>query len=230
MKSIVAITTLALALPAAAQAATRGYDTRAFDAVSAAGGITVEITLGPSRSVVAETRSQGFDDLRIEVEGNTLRIDRPKRSWFSFGRRPSYHVRVATPVLRSLSGSSGSEVSVKGTVEGDFKVEASSGSEVEVASIKGRDVQAHSSSGSDLKISGSCVSLEAEASSGSDLDADRLQCEQVSVKASSGSDVSVEATRSIVGSASSGSDVRVRGRPSVVEVDKSSGADVVVRN
>jgi hypothetical protein len=230
MKQIVAVTTLAILLPGSALAATRTYETPAFQAVSVAAGISVDISIGPSRSVMAETGDKDFSDLRIAVEGNVLRIDRPRRNWFEFGRRASYRVRVVTPELHSLTASSGTEVTARGNLEGDFSVTASSGSEVDVSRIKGGAVTAHASSGSEISIAGSCVSLAAHASSGSDLDAEELQCETVTVQASSGSDVSVGASRSVVGNASSGSDVHVRGRPALVQVEKSSGADVVVRN
>lgn len=230
MKPLIAIAACALTLPAAALAATRPYDTRAFEAVSVAAGITVEVTLGSQRSVVAETRADDFDDLRISVEGNVLRIARPARSWFSFGRSAGYRVRVVTPVLHSVTASSGSKVTIDGNLQGDFSVKASSGSKVDVQMIKGGAVTAHTSSGSQIRLAGSCASLDAQASSGSDLDAEDLQCENVSVQASSGSDVSFGAAKIVTGRASSGADVKVRGRPDTVQVEKSSGADVVVRN
>lgn len=230
MKNIIACITLALALPGAAVAATRTYDARGFDSVSVAAGITVDISLGSTHSVVADTSAKGFDDLQIEVDGKQLRIGRPKRSWFAFGKRVAYHVQVVTPALHSLAASSGSQVRVKGTLEGNFAVEASSGSEVEVSLVKGAAVRAEASSGSELTISGSCQSLDAASSSGAELDAEDLQCEQVAVQASSGSELVVGASQSVTGSASSGADVRVRGNPPVVKVDKSSGADVVVKN
>ncbi|MFO1504392.1 MAG: head GIN domain-containing protein [Steroidobacteraceae bacterium] len=214
-----------LLVPLAASAATRTYDVGAFESVSVAAGVDAEISLGNTRSVVAETRASDFDDLRIAVEGNVLRIDRPTRGWFSF-RRTDYKVRVVTPVLRSLNASSGADVKVKGTSEGDFSVDASSGSDVEVTQIKGGTVKAHASSGSDLDIAGTCSALDVTASSGSDLDAGDLRCESATVHASSGSDVTVFASRSVNGSASSGSDVRIEGGASQVQVEKSSGADV----
>lgn len=230
MKPLIALTACALTWSTTTLAATRPYDTRAFEAVSVAAGITVEVTLGSPRSVVAETRGKGFDDLHISVEDDVLRIARPARSWFSLGRRADYRVRVVTPVLHSVSASSGSEVTVDGNLQGDLAVEASSGSEVDITKIKGGVLTARSSSGSKIHLAGSCVSLEARASSGSDLDAEDLQCENVAVQASSGSDLSVGATKRITGQVSSGADVKVRGRPDVVQVEKSSGGDVVVRN
>jgi hypothetical protein len=231
MERILVIAACAFALPGAALAATRTYDTGAFDKVAVASGIEADITTGPARSVRAETTAENLDDLRISVKDNVLRIERSSGSWFSgwFERRPDYKVHVVTPVLRGVDASSGTEVTVRGSMEGDFSVTASSGSEVEVSLVKGGNVKAHSSSGSDLSIAGSCISLEAEASSGSDLDADDLKCENVAVQASSGSDVSVAATKSVKGRASSGSDVRVKGKPPTVQVETSSGANVVVR-
>jgi hypothetical protein len=220
------VATLSL-LPGAAFAATRTYDPGAFEAVSVAAGVDVEITLGPSRSVVAETRSDSFDDLCIQVQGDVLKIDRPTRGWFMV-RRPEYKVRIVNPQLRSLTSSSGADVEVKGPVIGDFTVDSSSGSDISVTLIQGGNVKAHISSGSDLDISGTCTALDAEASSGSDLDAHGLRCETASVHASAGSDVSVFASRSVTGKASSGADVEISGAPPVVQVEKSSGADVTI--
>ena len=229
MKRIFAITACAFVLPGVALAATRTYQTGTFEKVSIAEGIAADITMGPTRSVVAETKSDSFDDLRVSVKDNVLQIDRPARSWFSFGQRPSYQVHVNTPALHSLTASSGAEVKVNGALEGDFSVAASSGSDVHVSQVKGGSVALSTSSGSDISIAGSCVSLEAQASSGSDLDADDLKCENVSLQASSGSDVSVAASKNVTGHASSGSDVRVRGKSPVVQVDRSSGAHLVVK-
>jgi hypothetical protein len=229
MKRIFALTVCALALPGATLAANQTYNTEAFEGVSVAEGVAADISVGPARSVRAETKSENFDDLRISVKDNVLWIDRPARNWFSFGHRPSYQVHVVTPALHSLVASSGAEVTVNGSLEGNFSATASSGSDVDVSGVKGGNVNIHASSGSELSIAGSCISLVADASSGSDLDADDLKCENVSLQASSGSDVSVAAAKNVTGQASSGSDVRVKGKPSSVEVNTSSGAHVVVR-
>jgi hypothetical protein len=233
MKRMLAVTACAIAMPGITLAATRTYDTGAFDAVSVASGVDADITMGSSHSVVAETRSGSFDDLRIAVEGKVLRIERAPRSWFAnwfTWNHQNYKVRVVTPTLHSLTASSGADVKVSGNMEGDFTVAASSGSDVEISQLRGGNVKATSSSGSDLELAGSCISLDIEASSGSDVDADDLRCENVTVHTSSGSDVSVAASKRISGQASSGSDVVVRGRPALVQVEKSSGADVTLRD
>jgi hypothetical protein len=230
MNHLLGIAVCTLALPGAALAATRTYEVSAFEEISVAAGIDADIVTGPSRRVVAETTAQDFDDLRISVEGNVLKISRPSSIWSFFGSRAKYQVHVVTPALRSLAASSGADVNVTGPIVGDFSVSASSGSTVNVSAIKGGNVKAHASSGSDVEISGSCVTLELEASSGSDLDAGKLRCETITVKASSGSDISVAASKKVTGKASSGSQVRVSGAPPEVRVDTSSGADVKLRD
>ena len=229
MNHLLALAAFTLALPGAALAATRTYEVSAFEEISVAAGIDADISMGPSRSVVAETGVQGFDNLRISVEGNVLKISRLPSFWFFFGRA-DYKVHVVTPLLRSLAASSGADVDVTGPVVGDFSVRASSGSDVNVCGINSGNVKAHASSGSDIDIAGSCVTFEVEASSGSALDARNLKCETITVQTSSGSDVSVAASKSVRGKASSGSEVRVSGAPPDVQVDKSSGADVKVRD
>lgn len=232
MKRMLTIAACAVALPGVTCAATRSYDTGAFESVSVAAGIDVDIIVGPARSVGAETRSSRFDDLRIAVDGNVLRIDRPPRTgffnWFRWNRT-EYEVRIATPALHSLTVSSGSDAKVSGSLVGDLAVTASSGSDVEVTGIQSGKVTVRASSGSDVTLGGRCASLDAEVSSGSDVEADKLMCEHVTVRASSGSDMSVAATQRVTGHASSGSDVLIRGRPALVQVEQGSGADVTVQ-
>jgi Putative auto-transporter adhesin, head GIN domain len=231
MKRLLAIAACACAAPSAALAATHTYETGAFEAVSVASGVEADITLGPNRSVRADTKADNFDALRITVNGNVLRIERARGGIFGwFGSRPNFQVHIVTPALHSLTASSGSDVTTRGSVEGNFSVTASSGSDVDVSLVRGGNVKADASSGSEISIAGSCISLEVGASSGSDVDADELSCESVSVQASSGSDVSIKATKSVKGKASSGSDVRIKGKPPAVQVEKSSGAKVVVRD
>jgi len=226
---ILAIAVCAFALSGATLAATRTYDTGAFEQVSVAAGVDVDISLG-ARQVTADTKSDNFDDLLITVKDNELRIERPAGSWFSgwLWPRPSYKVRVVTPALHSLKASSGSDVTIKGILDGDLSVSASSGSDVDVSLVKGGNVTLHASSGSDMEIDGSCASLKVDASSGSDIDADDLRCENVSIQVSSGSDVSVTATKSVTGSVSSGADVKIKGKPPAVQVEKSSGGNFVL--
>ena len=223
--AICALTAPGLALAAAS----RTYDTAAFDAVSVAAGVQAEITIGPRRSVLARTPADDFDDLRVTVKGNVLHLDRPLRSWFFFRRHPDYQVQIVMPALRSVAASSGARVTLSNGGSSNLSVTVSSGGMVNASVDKGAAVQAHASSGSRLQIAGSCTSLEAGASTGADLDAQDLDCQDVIVRASSGSNVTVTASRRITVKGSSGSSTRVSGKPASVQIDKSSGARITIR-
>jgi len=223
----------ALAVPGllyAASPATRDYATQDFQSVEAAAGIEVDITIGSRRSVVAESRRGNFDDLDISTSNGVLRIQRPRRSWFSFGRREDYRVRVVTPALRSLKASAGSEVRVHGVLKGDFEVETSAGSEVDVRGLDAGNVKARASACSEIELAGRCTTLEAHASSGADIDAEDLQCESAHVEGSSGSDISVRVSGRVTGKVSSGADVEVYGRGAEVDVEQSAGGNVKLKD
>ena len=128
-----------LTMSGTALAASRAYDTGSFNAIEISAGIHVDIVPGPDHRVVAETSGDDFDDLQIRVEKGVLRIGRPARNWFSFGRRADYHVRVQSPALRSISASSGSRVTAEGgeLATGAFALHASSGSNLEVQISRG---------------------------------------------------------------------------------------------
>jgi hypothetical protein len=228
MKGLTSIALCALVLPAVAAAATRTYDVAGFEEVRVSAGISADIRIGSSQSVVAEIKSGDFADLQIEVDGKVLKIGRPQRGWLSAGRRPDYHVHIVTPALRSLHASSGADAKILGSLAGDFAADASSGADIDVADLKGEQVRLEASSSGHITIAGSCTAVAAEASSGSDIDAGGLKCMQATVQASSGSDISVSASNSVTGGASSGADIRIAGGASVVQVSRSSGADVVV--
>lgn len=225
MRHSIFVSALALLLPLAAQAATRTYNTAEFDSVAVAAGVDAQITLGTTRSVVADSSNDDFDSLRVVVEGRQLKIDRPSAHWLSF-RRPHYTVRVVTPELHSVSATSGSDVEVHGASSGDFSLKASSGSDMKVALTRNATVKVDISSGSDVDVSGECTAVQVEASSGSHAKARHLKCETAAVQASSGADVDVFATRIVTGHASSGANVNIAGAPTSITVEKSSGADI----
>ena len=99
MHRITTLIVCTFALSNVALVATCAFPAGAFESVSVASGVEVDISVGPVRSVTAETRGDTFDDLQIAVEGNVLRIERRARNWLSSllsGGRPDYLVRVVS--------------------------------------------------------------------------------------------------------------------------------------
>lgn len=194
----------------AAAAETRDYDFSGFTMVSASEGVNVEVSVGGDYEVRAEGDADKLDKLRIELRGDTLRIDRRNSGWFQMNRRSDFTVYVSTPSLEGVSVSSGADLSATGIDAGRF-----------TASV---------SSGADATLSGTCDTIEADGSSGADLEAEDLECARAIADVSSGADLTLYASESVDADASSGGDITVYGGAQSTNVDESSGGDVHIRN
>ena len=196
------------ALTQASAQETRTYDVGSFSAIDIAAGITAEVVIGSAQEVRAEADRGDFDDLRIQVRGDTLEI---KRDWRGgWGRKkPQYTVYVTATDLEGIDASSGSSISAEGVTGGDLEIDASSGASV--------------------KVAGDCDTLTAEGSSGATIRAKGLECQSVEADASSGASLAVFASKSVDAEASSGASVSVYGEPTNVSADKSSGGSVKIK-
>ncbi|MEM1106740.1 MAG: DUF2807 domain-containing protein [Pseudomonadota bacterium] len=151
------------------------------------------------------------DELRIEREGNTLRIGRERSGGWNWGMNNNQlraKVTVLGPNLSFVDASSGSSAKVSGLEADTMRLEASSGADVDVA--------------------GTCATLVADASSGADIDAREMACVDGRLEASSGADVDAYITGSVDIDVSSGADARVIGGATIGNAEKSSGADYSV--
>jgi hypothetical protein len=200
----VGLVTAALILPAFADQ--KSYSLSNFSKVDVSAGISVDLLQGPF-SVKVDTPQNNFDNLIVELRGDTLRLSRKNTGWFSHG--PEYHVTVSAPNYTSIESSSGSRVDGSGLSLKTLKVNVSSGAHVELA--------------------GGCSDLRVSISSGAHFDGEDLKCETASVDASSGAHAEAYATRSADGDASSGANVTFHGKPVNFSKESSSGGSVKSR-
>jgi hypothetical protein len=178
-----------------------------FDQVDVSAGVEVIATQGAFDVKAEVTDGEGFDNLIVEVRGDTLRIGR-KMSMFSWGG-PSYRVNVSAP---SYTG-----------------IEASSGSRLEGRNLNVQNLDVDVSSGASVELAGACTKLDLDISSGASFDGEGLRCATAMVDASSGASVDAFATQLADGEASSGASVTFHGQPQQVREDSSSGGSVQAR-
>jgi hypothetical protein len=197
----VALVTAAAVYPAFAD--TKSYNLSNFEKVSVSAGIEVDLVQGPY-SVKVDAPNNNFDNLVIEVRGDTLRIGRRNTGWFTTG--PEYHVTVSAPSYTAFSVSSGAHVEGGGLSLKAVKIDVSSG--------------AH------LELGGACSNLTIEVSSGAHFNGEDLKCETASVDASSGAHADAFASQSADGDASSGAQINFHGKPASFDKDTSSGGSV----
>jgi len=184
------------------------FDVSGFTGVDSSAGVNVDVSVGSDFSVRATSSEKGLERLSVEVKGDTLHIGRQWRN--NWGRSPSVQVAVTMPKLESLEASSGSSIDADGVIASDFNIDASSGATI--------------------VVEGSCDDVEIDVSSGASIDAEDLKCSKVVADGSSGGSISAAAATKLVAEASSGSSIRVYGSPEYVDIDKSSGGSVKIKN
>lgn len=207
--SVFGVVTAALAAAPAA-AAEMSFETEAFARVSVAMGVVAEIDVGPAASVRAEGAEKGLADLEISVESGELKIRRKKRLGFNFDDSHNVTVYVTAPALAGLEVSSGAVASAKGVAATDFVLDVSTGA--------------------DATVSGTCEALSLDISTGGNLDAEHLRCKSASVDASTGANASITASERVVADAVLGASIDVFGGPKTVDIDRSLGGDVTIKD
>lgn len=178
-----------------------------FSKVDASAGVEVVVAQGAFDVQAETTEGQGFDNLIVEVKGDTLRISRKSQMW-DFGG-PRYRVTVSAPAYSEF--------------------EVSSGASLTANSLRLDAVEVGVSSGASVHIAGTCTTLDLDMSSGASFSGEDLRCETAKVDASSGASAHAFAARSAKGQASSGASVSFSGNPAELERDTSSGGSVSAR-
>jgi hypothetical protein len=223
---------LAASIPLAAVGAEKTFDLPAFTGIEISSGLDALVTVTPGATqsvVVTSPRQEEIDELKVEVNGSTLKAYTDFNLFdifdFAQGDRQTL-ITITVPALQSANANSGSDIDLTGISGDTITLHSSSGSDLDVKGAAGKSYDIDSSSGSQLTIEGTCESARINASSGSNVRADKLLCLSIDANASSGSDADVYASESVKADASSGSDLTVHGNPAQTEINSSSGADV----
>jgi Putative auto-transporter adhesin, head GIN domain len=178
-----------------------------FQNIDASAGVEVVVAQGAFDVKAETTDGKDFDNLIVEVRGDTLYIGR-KQSMWSWGG-PSYRVSVSAPAYSAFEVSSGASLDGSGLSLANLKVNVSSGASIELA--------------------GSCADLRVDISSGASFRGEDLRCATAEVDASSGAHAEAFASQAADGNASSGASVNFHGKPANFREDSSSGGSVSAR-
>jgi len=178
-----------------------------FDKIDLSAGVETVLRQGAFDVKAETTKGKSFDNLIVEVDGDTLRISR-KSSMFNWSTE-EYRVTVSAPAYSAL--------------------EASSGSRMEGENLTLKNLRVEVSSGASMELGGACDELDVDISSGASFDGANLRCATAMVDASSGASADAFASRLADGQASSGASVTFHGQPQEVREDSSSGGSVTSR-
>ncbi|WDI30358.1 DUF2807 domain-containing protein [Hyphococcus flavus] len=199
----------AAALAAPAMGETRNFDLPEFDKIDVSAGLKLVATAGGAQSVSVETEDGDFSDFEIEVRDGVLVISREWNRLRWHQRKADYKVTVSARELTAL--------------------DASSGSHSYLSEISTRRFSFDISSGAHVTAAGRSDDCDIDLSSGANFNAGEFACDHANIDVSSGGHGKLTVNASLIGDASSGGHVSVYGEPERVNIDRSSGGRIKVK-
>jgi hypothetical protein len=217
-----------IVLPSLAFAETKTLDVGTFHGVDVSSGIRATISGGKPPSVVVDAKTaEDITELKYEVRDGILHL------WYEWGIGNIFDwsgrevtVTIGTQQLDALEASAGASIEADVLMGEDINLEASSGARIKTAAIEGMFYSIESSSGARIETSGFCETAAIEVSSGASVAAKDLDCKKVELEASSGASLEVTATETIAAEVSTGAHAVVFGKPSVDNLETSTGGSV----
>ncbi|WP_294235610.1 DUF2807 domain-containing protein [uncultured Sphingomonas sp.] len=213
MKKISAIALLSLATAGASAQdnaqTSRSFALRGFDRIDLGGCDIVTVALGTGYAVTAQGRAANIDNLRMDMQGTTLRIRRRNDSCNGHDRRVAIAITLPTlkavdvggaaemnlPLLYSqafaVAASGASVVRLPGLRGGSASFGLSGASKVTVRNLRVDRASLKTSGASALRVEGAVGQLTIGSSGTSDVDARALSVSAVTVGASGMSAVTV---------------------------------------
>jgi hypothetical protein len=103
----------------------------AFDSISMQGAARLEITVGPTQSVVVEGRERSVGRVTTEVRDKTLYIETRRKDWFVSTSGQRLTLRIAVPKLAALRLEGGNDVRLTGFDGGSSTINATGAAHIE---------------------------------------------------------------------------------------------------
>ena len=97
---------------------TRQFTVGKFSKVDVGGAFVVRFRRGETYKVVADGREEDLDDVKVDVDGNTLNVSVDRRGVFDWGNRQRIGLTITVPAIDALKLSGASKASLTGF--GDF--------------------------------------------------------------------------------------------------------------
>ncbi|HET8861128.1 head GIN domain-containing protein [Marivirga sp.] len=212
-----------------------------FTSVSSSASIRVTLKKGSEPKVEIST-SGDLEDVITEVKNGALKIGMASNKMYN-------NVEVAVTVyfqdLESLKASSSSRMTSEDLIEANnleikgsssarmdlnvkainIEVSGSSSSRIELSAESG-NIEAQVSSSCKFTLNGSAENFEAKVSSSGRISASDFTCENADLAASSSGRIELKVQEKLIAKASSSGKISYGGKPSVVDVNTSSGGKI----
>lgn len=183
---------------------TRTYQVADFTGVTLRGSDDVDVRVGSAFSVRAEGDPEVLEYLKIEKDGDTLRIGRRNRSGFNWGDR-SAKIYVTMPRITAGSVAGSGDMTIDRAEGANFGANSAGSGSIAIATLAADTVELNiAGSGGISTGGGTAKSVKASIAGSGDIDAGKLKASaaNISIAGSGGVtlDVNGNAKVSIVGS------------------------------
>lgn len=168
---------------------TRQFTVGAFSKVDVSGAFVVRFRKGDGYKVVADGRENSLDDIKVDVEGNTLKVSVDRKGIFDWSNRDRVGLTITLPTISELKLSGASKASLVDFGHfGEMNIDMSGAcrtvfdGEVDKLTIS-------LSGASNALLRGSASRFEADLTGASKLEANGMRIDRASVDASGASHV-----------------------------------------
>jgi hypothetical protein len=209
--SLALLATSAFATAALAAPAERRFPVTGFEKVWASGSEDITITTGKVASVVATGPQERLDNLNIQVDGNTLKIDHKKNSNWSWGTEDPVHITITMPALLGLHASGSGDIMADKGSGPAFDGSLSGSGDLKIGRIDSPEVTLRTSGSGDIMAAGQCTNAEVSISGSGDMALAGLACTNVDIAISGSGDVAAHATGNANIRISGSGDVKITG-------------------
>lgn len=168
-------------IPGSGSGTTRSYAVSDFTSVALTGSDDVRVRIGSGFSVVAEGPAEVLDKLKIERDGDTLKVGRQSHMGFSWGSGKGATITVTMPAIHAAALTGSGDMSVE-RAEGDsFKASATGSGSLDIAAMAVKTGNFSVTGSGDIRAAGKADTLSMSIAGSGDIKARGLEASSADV-------------------------------------------------
>ena len=208
------------------QNTTETRTTASYDEIAIVGFFDVDLVAGTEGKITLEGESNLLPLIKIEVDGNTLKIYTDKNSSFHSSGRNSIRITVPFETLNKISLTGSGDVSSKNTIKTSRFVVQLSGSGDMDLDLDATETELSLSGSGDVVLKGNTDTLTTAVSGSGDINASNCKAKNVNLSISGSGDCTVFCTDNLKARVSGSGDIQYKGDPKTKDT-KVSGSGTI---
>ncbi len=187
--------------------ASRQFAVKNFTNINIAGAFVVNVVPGDSFNVVAKGRDQDFKDVKVEVDGNTLKAYVERNGMFNWSDRDRIGLTITMPAVEKVSLTGASQAKISGfSIQKLLDVELT-GACVADINATATTLKLALTGGSSARLQGRANQFTANLTGACKLDATDMAIDRAEVDATGASSAEMGAVRSLSSNATGASKI-----------------------